>query len=842
MEDSIKRFRRKKTSARSRENHKVTAAVLEEKIGFTSIREDLKELCLTPLGVTCVEEMGFMKEPNSVSLHIHSVSEMITAMETDDGFPIGGIADLTSEVRRIRPEGTMLSAKEFSDLRLCLKAMARMSQCINAVQNGSDNKPMYPALHHIAGGMTAFPSLVNGIDRIIDHNGQVLDNASPELSEIRARLTSMQGTISRAMRKALNNAAKEGIIEPETTVAIRDGRPVIPVVAMHKRKISGIVHDMSATGKTVFIEPAEVVEAGNRLRELEAEERNEIARILTALTALLRPFTEQLLDAFVLIGKVDFIYAKATYARENSCQLPRMSRFPALEIYGARHPVLAQSLEEKGREIIPLNLKLDSENRILIVSGPNAGGKSVVLKTVAVNQYMVQCGMLPCLYSNSRMGIFGSIFIEIGDDQSIEDDLSTYSSFLQNIKRLLITGTSNTLFLIDELGAGTEPSIGGAMGQAILENLNERKMWGVVTTHFRNLIALADETSGMINGSMLYDRAAMQPLFQLSVGHPGSSFAMEIARRTGIPEAIINRAGEIVGDDYVNADRFLLDINRDKKYYENKRREIRQKEKQLDTIIEQYSDRVETLRNERKAIIKEAKEEASRIITGSNAAIERTIREIKEAQADKEKTRLARQKLQQEKAAITHSDSSMDAHPLLKSGKAKGKSIRKAAATPTTVTPKPEIRKGTNVLLDGTGTPGTVQSIDGKKAVVVFGLLKTTVDVARLVPTLKQVSSGAKAATFISAATTDSLRERQLNFNTQLDIRGFRADEALQAVMHFIDDALRMEISPLRILHGTGNGILRQAVREYLKTVPGVISFRDEDVRMGGAGITVVEV
>lgn len=841
MQQARKHFRSRKNFKRNSETHKATALVLEEKIGFSTIREELKELCLTPLGAACAEEMSFMREPNMVSLHMHSVSEMICAMETDDGFPIGGIADLTAEVRGIRPEGTMLSAKEFSELRACLKAMARMSQCINAAQSGADNKPLYPALHHIAGALKAFPSLVNEIDRVVDHNGQVLDNASPELAEIRARLASMQGTISRAIRKALNSAAAEGIIEPDTTVAIRDGRPVIPVVAMHKRRISGIVHDMSATGKTVFIEPAEVVEAGNRLRELEAEERNEIARILTVLTAVLRPHVPELLDAFVLIGKVDFIYAKASYARDNNCQLPRLSRFPALEIYGARHPVLARSLEEKGRQIVPLNLKLDSENRILIVSGPNAGGKSVVLKTVAVNQYMAQCGMLPCLYSNSRMGIFTNIFIEIGDDQSIEDDLSTYSSFLQNIKRLLITGNSGTLFLLDELGAGTEPAIGGAIGQAILEDLNLRKMWGVVTTHFRNLIAVADETPGMINGSMLYDRARMQPLFQLSVGHPGSSFAIEIARRTGLPEAIITRAGEIVGDDYVNADRFLLDINRDKKYYENKRREIRQKEKQLDTIIEQYTSRVETLRNERKTIIKEAQEEASRIITGSNAAIERTIREIREAQADKEKTRLARQKLQEEKKNMAVSDPADDNHPLLKSVKKK-KRPAKLIKPEQPAAPALEIKEGSNVLLDGAGTPGTVQSISGNKAVVVFGLLKTTVDLSRLVPTLKQVSSGAKAATFISAATTDSLRDRQLNFNTQLDIRGFRADEALQAVMHFIDDALRMEISPLRILHGTGNGILRQTVREYLRTVPGVLSFRDEDVRMGGAGITVVEV
>ena len=676
---------------------------------------------------------------------------------------------------------------------------------------------------------------------MIDRNGEVKDNASPELAEIRRSMAACAGSINSAMRRVMAKAVSEGYIDADVTPSVRDGRLVIPVAPMFKRKINGIVHDESASGKTFFIEPAEVVEANNRMRELGIEERREVVRVLTVLADGIRPHIDELLDGFELLGDFDFISAKARYAREVGATMPHLQAKPEIEWYHACHPGLMLSLRRHGKEIVPLDIRLDAEHRILIISGPNAGGKSVTLKTVAIVQYMMQCGLLPTVYDNSHMGMMESIVIDIGDDQSIEDDLSTYSSHLRNMKFFLANGNDRTLVLIDEFGGGTEPQIGGAIAQAILKQFNIKKMWGVITTHYHNLKQYAEETPGLVNGSMLYDRQRMEPLFRLSIGNPGSSFAIEIARKTGLPAAIIDDAAEIVGSDYVNLDKYLLDIARDRRYWENKRQAVRQKEKHIDELLARYEEEMETLRSKRREIIGEARDEARKLLESSNASIERTIREIRTAQAEKERTREARRQLEADRELLGAKADKAEEHPMLK----------RRVPAPKNKTPKPKaapaaerpLAVGDNVLLDGGGTVGTIEDIKGKSATVIFGQMRTTVKLDRLKRTLKKASSGAakQSVSYISSQTSEASRERQLAFSHEIDVRGMRADEAVQAVMYYIDDAIQFNASRVRILHGTGTGALRQYIRRYLDSVSAVANYHDEDVRLGGAGITVVE-
>ncbi len=810
-------------------------ATIETKIGFDSVRAHIAERCQSPLGVAECEAMTFSSDYRTVMSRLGETAEMLTILLGDEAFPDENINDMTAAVAGARVEGSFMSPADLLRVRLSLATMAAIAKFFASHRDDEGSTP-YPALDVVADGLQAFPSLMTAIDRVIDRWGTVKDNASPALAEIRGKIASMGGTVSMLMRRVISRAVKDGLVDADVTPSMRDGRLVIPVSPMNKRRIPGIVHDESASGKTVFIEPSEVVEANNKIRGLQLDERREETRILIALTDLIRPYVDELLASYRVLGLFDFIVAKARYAISVGAAMPAVEPHPAMEWWRGRHPVLEDSLKRQDKQVVPLDIELDADRRLLVVSGPNAGGKSVTLKTVAIIQYMAQCGVLPTLEPNSRMGLFENVFIDIGDDQSIEDDLSTYSSHLRNMKFFYQRGNSDTLILIDEFGAGTEPQIGGAIAQALLRQFNAKGMWGVITTHFRNLKQFADDTPGLVNGSMLYDRHLMKPLFKLSIGNPGSSFAVEIARKTGLPEEIIADAEEIVGSDYINSDKYLLDINRDKRYWENKRLAIRQKEKKLEQLIEKYESDAETLRTTRREILNEAKEEAKRIIDGSNAAIERTIHEIKRAQAEKEKTREARQQLVESRRSLETKDHESSLRTIAERRKKK-----KVAAA---VAPKPAetIAVGTNVILDGGNTVGTVESINGKEAIVIFGNLKTTVKLSRLTPTLRRADSGvSRAASFISVASNAAERERQLNFSQEIDLRGQRVDEALQNVTYFIDDAIRFGSSRVRILHGTGTGALRQYIRNYLATVQGIKGFHDEDVRLGGAGITVVE-
>ena len=729
-----------------------------------------------------------------------------------------------------------LSAERLFDLQ---RLLVTVSQVVRFFSLDGDGKTSYPRLRELTGGMQSFPELSAAIGQILDKAGNIKDTASPRLQELRTAIARVTSSINGTLRRIIAQGKQDGILEADVQPSLRDGRLVLPVNAMNKRKLHGIVHDESATGKTVFIEPDAIVEANNRIRETEAEIAREIIRILTEVTDLIRPQLDELASVLETLGLLDFIRAKALFAQDVGAQMCHVDRKPVIEWYGAIHPALMLSLRNQGKEVVPLNITLNKQARILVISGPNAGGKSVCLKTVGVVQYMVQCGLLPTLRDNSHIGIFRDIFIDIGDQQSIENDLSTYSSHLQNMKLFLSKGGKETLILIDEMGSGTEPQIGGAIAQSILEQLNEHQVMGVVTTHYQNLKHFADEAEGVINGAMLYDRQRMQPLFQLSIGYPGSSFAIEIARKTGLPQQVIDKASEIVGSDYINMDKYLLDIVRDRRYWENKRQEVRAKEKRLDQLIGDYDERLDNIRAEHRQIIHDARAEAEEILRGSNAQIERTIKEIRQQQAEKERTRELRRQLDEFKQRINAEDPQEPTR--LKELTPKDKPHRKQPKRKATQ-PLPKdrpLQAGDNVVLKGTTTVGTLISIDEKYALVAFGNIKTRIEADKVERTMRKEKT-AKVES-LGRSTSDEIRTRQLNFKPDIDVRGMRADEALQAITYFIDDAIQFNAQRVRILHGTGTGALKVAIREYLHTVNGVKSYRDEHVQFGGAGITVVE-
>lgn len=811
----------------------------ERKIGFDAVRVAVAAHCASVPGKeSAADEIVFSTDFNFITERLTETSEMDHILSDDNALSFGALRNVGEILTPARAIGTFITAEGFVGLRSTLQTIEDTTTFFSSRRDENGRSP-YPILDTKAATIPSFRQIISTIDRTVDRFAEVKDSASPELAEIRRSLRQTTASLGSIMKRVIGRAIDNGYLEADSTSVVRNGRLVLPVSPMHKRKINGIVHDESASGKTVFIEPAELVEANNRIRELQMEEKRETAKILRELTDIVRPQFDDILQAVAIAGHFDFVRAKALYARQVGGMMPHISDKRELEWYHAIHPVLLLSLQRHGKEIVPLDITLTDKQRILVISGPNAGGKSVCLKTVGIVQYMMQCGLLPTVYENSHFGIFDNIFINIGDDQSIEDDLSTYSSHLRDMKFFLHRGNASTLLLVDEFGGGTEPQIGGAIAQAILKEFNNKKMWGIVTTHFQNLKQFAEDTPGLVNGSMLYDRHLMRPTFKLSIGNPGSSFAIEIARKTGLPKAIIDDAEEIVGSDYVNLDRYLLDIARDRKYWSNKRDQIKQKEKKVDAVLSRYEEEAETLRQKRREILSEAKESARKIIEESNASVERTIREIRQTQADKEKTRAARLKLNEERQRLSDNLTKDDSdHPLLK----KAPKSKKKTAKPKPLSPERPFAPGDHVKLEGQSTVGTIIEVEGKNAIVNFGLLKTNVALSRLTHTIAKPQSGAKTGTsFVSDSTLADSRNRQLNFKQEIDVRGMRVDEAVQAVTYFIDDAIQFNAGRIRILHGTGTGALRQSIRQYLAHTPGVRSFHDEDVRFGGAGITVVE-
>ena len=813
----------------------------EEKTGFDKVRLFVASNCLSPLGKDRVDAMAFSNDFPTIHTWLSQTAEFVRILQGDEEFPANNFFDVRYSLRRIRPEGTWLDEKEIFDLKRSLITIADILRFLHP--QGSDELK-YPALAELAGDTMVFPLLVRRIDTLLDKFGKMKDSASDRLLQIRREMTATMSSISRNLQSILRTAQAEGVVDKDVAPTMRDGRLMIPVAPAFKRKIKGIVHDESASGKTVFIEPEVVVEANNRIRELEAEERREIVRILTEFTSEVRPLIGDILHSYEFLAEIDFIRAKALFAQQIHGVMPIVEDRQGLDWSRAIHPLLFLSLQKQGKEVVPLDIELRADDRrILLISGPNAGGKSVCLKTVGLLQYMLQCGLLPSMDESSRMGIFDSIFIDIGDEQSIENDLSTYSSHLTHMKFFLRNGSPRTMLLIDEFGSGTEPQIGGALAEALLKRFNENGCFGIITTHYQNLKHFAEDTPGIVNGAMLYDRHLMMPLFRLAIGHPGSSFAIEIARKIGLPEAVIADASAKVGEDYINMDKYLQDIVRDKRYWETKRQNIRQREKRLEDITSRYEKDLADIHAQRKEILAKAKEDADCLLREANARIENTIREIREAQADKEQTKLARRSLEDFKSSVHDKPDDNDAIAR-KMQQLRDRAARKQqkAALPK---PRPEdepLKPGDAVRLKGQTSAGEVIEVSGNQATVAFGMIKSTVKLDRLERVSRnQLKREAQKATFLSEQTTDEMHEKRLNFKQEIDIRGMRGDEALQTVTYFIDDAIQVGAQRVRILHGTGTGILRQLVRQYLATVPGVRNFHDEHVQLGGAGITVVE-
>ena len=835
----------------------------EHKIGFTEVRGLLRERCLSTLGKEMTDKLRFSSDAAEVNEWLAQVREFRRLLAEADDFPMQYFFDVRAAVARIRLEGTHLEESELFDLRRSLETIASIVAYLNRGEEGSDGTVAYPypALHRMADGVAVFPQLIQRIDQILDRFGHIKDSASAELQRIRSELAKTEGGISKTLYSILRSAQSEGLVERDVTPTMRDGRLVIPVMPGLKRRIKGIVHDESATGKTVYIEPTEVVEANNRVRELEGEERREVVRILSEFANLLRPHVPQVLDSYRFLALIDLLRAKSSLAESTGAFEPVAETYPHIDWIQAKHPLLQFALERQGKSVVPLDITLTGDKRILIISGPNAGGKSVCLKTVGLLQYMLQCGLSVPIGSRSKTGVFDNIMIDIGDEQSIEDDLSTYSSHLTNMKNMIRRSDGRTLLLIDEFGGGTEPQIGGAIAEAVLKQFCRKKAYGVITTHYQNLKHFAEDREGVVNGAMLYDRHEMRALFQLAIGRPGSSFAIEIARKTGLPEEVIKDASEIVGSDYIQSDKYLQDIVRDKRYWEGKRQTIHQQEKTLEQRIAKYEADIKELEQSRKAIISRAKEQAEELLGQSNRQIELTIRQIKESQAEKESTKRAREELRAFKSEVAHIDEKANDELIerkmrqlqerkerkekRKKDKAEGRA-NKATAASTTAERKPSapeaLAAGDTVRIKGLTTVGSIESIDGKMATVIFGDMRTKMRTERLERASKPKKEETK--TFVSTVgkqTRETIDNRKLNFHQDLDVRGMRGDEAINAVTYFIDDAILVGMPRVRILHGTGTGILRQLIRQYLATVPNVTSYKDEHVQFGGAGITVVD-
>lgn len=831
----------------------------ENKIQFSEIRSLLKGYCLSQLGKDKVDVMAFGNDAELINTALRQTREFRRMQEETDDFPLQYFFDMRASIKRIRIEGTHLEENEIFDLRRSLETIAGIVKFLN--RSDDDGNYDYPTLHALTENVLTFPDLIRRIDQILDKYGKIKDTASPRLAEIRSQLRKAEGSVSRTLYNILRAAQSEGLVEKDVTPTLRDGRLVVPIAPAMKRRIKGIVHDESSTGKTVFVEPTEVVEANNRIRELEADERREIIVILTEFSKLVRPHVDDIIYAYQLLAEIDFIRARAEFARLTNGIEPEVSAKPVVDWITAKHPLLWLALKKQDKPIVPLDIMLTKDRHILIISGPNAGGKSVCLKTVGLLQYMLQCGLSIPVSERSKVGIFADIMIDIGDEQSIENDLSTYSSHLLNMKNMMKQANENTLLLIDEFGTGTEPQIGGAMAEAVLNQIVKKQAWGVITTHYQNLKHYADSHDGIANGAMLYDRHEMRPLFQLAIGQPGSSFAIEIARKTGIPDEVIREASDIVGSDYIQSDKYLQDIVRDKRYWENKRQNVHQREKDLEKTIAKYEEEIKELAQKRKEILRQAKEQAQELLKESNRNIENTIREIRECQAEKEETKRLREELNAFKEDVSEIDTK-SADDLIekkmrqimerKERREKRKKEKKENAgkpttigtklpTPSTLAEQQTFCVGDNVRMRGLTTVGTVEAISGKEATVIFGDVRTKVKMSRLEHTTKTPETTQPATFGISEETRQTIDSHKLNFHQDLDVRGMRGDEALNAVQHFIDDAILVGMSRVRILHGKGNGILRQLIRQYLQSVPNVTSCKDEHVQFGGAGITVVD-
>ena len=787
----------------------------EQKIGFTHIREAIKSHCISAMGLERAEAMGFSTHKDAIDRSLDQTVEFMQLLQNGVPFPVRDYHDLREEFQHIRIPGTCISLEGLFAMKPSLNALSYIMKF-----GQSDAREDYPELCALTDGIEVEPIVFTEANRLVDDKGEMPDNASPELAEIRRDIHRKSGGIERRIRQIMSDAKTSGWVDPKAELTIRDGRMVIPVKAGDKRAIKGFIHDESATGQTVYIEPSEIVETSNEIKELECAERREIQRILTQFTDRIRPSLPELLKAWNLLGQLDFIRAKALFSQNIGAVKPVIKEEPYFNWIQARHPVLEQKLKSQGKTIVPLDLKLNAENRILVISGPNAGGKSVCLKTTGLIQYMLQCGLCVPMHVDSECGLFDSLFIDIGDEQSILDDLSTYSSHLLNMKVLLENANQRSLFLIDEFGTGTEPQLGGAIAEAILLELNKKKAFGIVTTHYANLKLLADHHEGIVNGAMLFDTKFMQPMYIMVTGKPGSSFAFEIARKIGFPKDILDEASHITGEQHLKFEQQLQQLEVDKKAIRKKERELQVADTLLTEVVEKYKKLLSELEGNKKQLMRKAAAEAQELIDKANSSIERTIREIKEAQAEKERTKEIRQELHKTKEEIAET--------------------AKKVAEPKKAKPQneSELKVGDTVCIDEMEIVGEIVAISDTDATIMFDTvrLRTSPDKLRKVSR----AEGRKVQRKWQSGVADDLSEKAEHFDLTLDVRGKRAEEALDSVAKYLDEAKLLSIKEISILHGKGNGILRKLIREYLSRDHDVEHFADASLETGGAGITRV--
>ncbi len=786
----------------------------EQKIGFGGIREMILGHCISQMGIEKVETMHFSKDKEFITKSLEQTEEFIGLLQTGVPFPMRDFHDLREAFHQIQIDGTCLSVEDLFALKPSLNVLEAILRFGHS--ESSDDTPRIKALIE---NIFIDRQVFTEANRLVDDKGEIPDNASPELMEIRQSIRRKQGGIERRIRQIMSDAKTAGWVDQKSEITIRDGRLVIPVKASDKRALRGFIHDESATGQTVYIEPAEIFDTSNEIKELEYAEKREIHKILLGFTRLLRPYLSELRKAWNLMGELDFIRAKALLAQTIKGAKPLIHDNAYFNWIQARHPILEQKLKTQGKEIVPLDLKLDEENRILVISGPNAGGKSVCLKTTGLVQYMLQCGLMVPMRVDSECGLFESLFIDIGDEQSLENDLSTYSSHLLNMKNLLEHANEHSFFLIDEFGTGTEPQLGGAIAEAILLELNKKKVFGVVTTHYANLKLLADNNEGIINGAMLFDTKFMQPMYIMMTGKPGSSFAFEIAKKIGFPKYILENAATITGDQHLKFEQQLQQLEVDKKAIRKKEQDLRIADQLLTEVVTKYKNLLAELESKKKQYIREAASGAQELIQKANSQIERTIKEIKEAQAEKEKTKEIRHNLEVTKQEIAQKANEV-AEP-----KKKNETDDK-------------LKVGDTVCIDDMQVVGEIVAISDTDATVLFNSIRLRTSPEKL----RKVSraEGRKTMRKWQANIADDLNEKAEHFDLTLDVRGKRAEEALDIVDKYIDEAKLLSIKEVSILHGKGNGILRKLIREKLSHIHEIESFCDASLETGGAGITRV--
>jgi DNA mismatch repair protein MutS2 len=793
---------------------------IENKIGFDQVRQLIAEECLSSMGRWYVDKIRFTDDHDLLHKLLEQTREFTHILQSGDDFPASNYLPIQHQLDKARLEGAFLSVEELNELRLSLQTIFA---CLDYFW---DKDEAYPQLYQLSAVVELEKGLLKQIGKVLDDRGQLRDDASPGLQQIRRSLYGEQHRARKTLESILRQAINSGYSDEGVSLTIRGGRLVIPVLAEYKRRIKGFIHDESATGQTVFLEPAEVLEINNNIRELEYEEKREIVRILLAITAQVRPHIPALRKAANFLGLIDFIRAKARFALQIEAVYPELVKQEVMEWHNAVHPLLYLSHKAQERPVVPLSINLNKNQRILVISGPNAGGKSVALKTVALLQYMMQCGLLIPVGESSRVGLFKNLFIDIGDEQSLENDLSTYSSHLTSMKFFTQMVDKRTLFLIDEFGTGTEPQFGGAIAEAILEELNSQQAFGVINTHYGNLKQLAEKTPGLINGAMRFDSAQLEPMYELEIGKPGSSFALEIARKIGLPKQVLQQAREKVGVEQVQLEKLLGQLEREKKEFSDKNKEVDRKERELQQAVQEYQELREFIDNRRNQLLKEAKEEANKLLSEANQQIEATIRQIKESKAEKESTREARRQLEEVKQKVKLKPEETD-------NKEKASSIKVLGGT---------IEPGDLIRVKGQATVGEVMDIKGKDAEIRIGALKSKVKLNRLEKISRKEYKKETADTDDKPAAMRgiNLNQRMANFNSQLDVRGKRGEEALGIVDSLLDNAAMFGVPELRIVHGKGDGILRQLIRNHLRTYPMVSSMKDEHADRGGAGVTIV--